>query len=118
MEDWTKMNDNLTKTENKIKILKEKVDFFKGLVEAYEKALLEEQRNKWWLEHPDVAYFTVRTWQMTVSQELLFCIDSVVSTDGSEIDWQIKRDDYLNFPNLKEKTTKFSITHRNPFLGL
>lgn len=84
--------------------------------------IVKLQRDKWWLEHPEVAYFTARTWWETNyghsewEQELSFYVESIIGTNGLEI-YDIC---FSGFPALEEDILDddtFTI-YRNPFLCL
>lgn len=84
--------------------------------------IVDLKRQQWWLEHPEVAYFTARTsWETDYGhseweQYLDLYIESVVATDGSEIIDPLL---FYDFPTLEEDVLdddeRFT-TYRNPFL--
>ena len=83
------------------------------------------QRQKWWLEHPAIAYFTSHTtWETNYGhsewkQELYFYVDSVIGLDGSSMDFQ-NRGWFDKYPILEEEVQddrKF-ITYTNPYANI
>ena len=85
------------------------------------------QREMWWLEHPEVAYFTARTsWETNYGhseweEELCFCVYTVTGLDGQEmIDVLHIPLYFIQFPPLEEEVVDDHEgalkTYRNPFL--
>ena len=119
------MSDEIVKVDYKIDILNARLEICKGLVKSCENLIAEERRNKWWLEHPTISYFTARTtWQTNYghsewNQELCFYVNSVVGLDNSSMDYQ-NRDWFANYPALEKEVVddydgEFT-TYTNPYL--
>lgn len=114
------MNETLSKVECRLNILNTRLEICEGLVKSCKNLIAEEHRKKWWLEHPEVAYFTARTsWETNYGHsewesELSFYVESVIGLDGLEI-YDIC---FSGFPTLEEDILddeRFT-TYRNPFL--
>ena len=85
------------------------------------------ERDKWWLEHPQIASFTARTWWETNyahsewEEELCFCVYTATGFDGQEmIDVLHIPLYFIQFPPLEEEVVDdhegAPKTYRNPFL--
>ena len=115
MIDLPFINLRIWETENQIKELQEKLQY-------EERKLKFLQRDKWWLEHPEVAYFTARIrWETDYShsewqQELSFYVDSVIGIDGSQLDFY-NRGWFDHYPLLEEEAhDDYELkTYRNPY---
>jgi hypothetical protein len=98
MIDLPFINLRIWETENQIKELQEKLQY-------EERKLKFLQRDKWWLEHPEVAYFTARTeWETerySLNSHLSFYVDSVIGADGSRLDFH-NRGWFNDYPLLEE----------------
>ena len=100
--------------ENNIKLLQSKL-------KEEERQLVLWQRYKWWLEHPEVAYFTARTsWETerwALERYLDFYVESAIGIDGSQLDFQ-NRGWFVNYPTLEEDVQDDDafMIYRNPFL--
>lgn len=115
------MSDELTKIKYKLNILNTRLEILKGLVKSCENIIVKEHRKKWWLEHPEVAYFTAHTsWETerwTLERYLDFYVESVIGIDGSQLDFQ-NRGWFVNYPALEEDVQDDDalMIYRNPFL--
>jgi hypothetical protein len=99
------------------------IENYKKHIKKAEKTLAEARRKKWWLEHPEVAYFTARIrWETNYGhseweQELSFYVDSVTGIDGFQLDFH-NRGWFDHYPLLEEEAhDDYELkTYRNPFL--
>lgn len=89
--------------------------------------IIELKRQLWWLEHPQIASFTARTWWETNyahsewEQELCFCVYTATGLDGEEMVDVLHTPSYfIHFPPLEEEVVDdyegAPKTYRNPFL--
>jgi hypothetical protein len=99
------------------------IEKYKKHIKKSEEILAEARRRKWWLEHPEVAYFTARTsWETNYGHsewesELSFYVDSVIGVDGSKLDFY-NRGWFDHYPALESEVRDDNafVTYRNPFL--
>lgn len=88
-------------------------------IEGY---IVKLQRDKWWLEHPEVACFTARIrWETNYGhseweQELSFYVDSAIGIDGSQLDFH-NRGWFDHYPLLEEEAhDDYELKiYRNPY---
>jgi len=99
------------------------ISLLESKLKEQKRQLVLWQRQKWWLEHPTVSYFTARTtWETNYGhseweQELSFYVDSVFQLDNSSIDFQ-NRGLFDSYPPLEEDVRDDDefVTYRNLFL--
>lgn len=112
------MNETLSKVECRLNILNTRLEICEGLVKSCKNLIAEEHRKKWWLEHPEVAYFTARTrWETNYGHsELSFYVDSVIGIDGSQLDFH-NRGWFDHYPLLEEEAhDDYELKiYRNPY---
>jgi hypothetical protein len=110
--------DLIISTDSNLAALTKAITDSKKNVECLEEALVREKRNKWWLEHLEVASLTARTeWDNVYNTlELFFYVMSVIDINGSNINWRKDSDEYYNFPKYDKEANGKNITYVNPFI--
>lgn len=112
--------DLIISTDSNLAALTKAITDSKKNVESLEETLVREKRNKWWLEHPEVASLTAMTeWDNVYGSntlELFFYVISVVDINGSNINWREDSDEYYNFPKYDKEANGKNITYVNPFI--